>query len=179
MKQGKFAADDNKLANRTKAGHSSYVSEEQPQCDWCHQPLTDDDLMKSRLLGLDSLQTAVCSACFAERRLYEPPEGWPGSPSEWPFNLDRLAALAEPEVDEAVTCPRCGVVVRRSEFPTTQPEVVSTGDGEVVVLGGLAGEEVVVTSSSGNGDEPATRYVRIVFDGIVAHECGDQPIHWA
>jgi hypothetical protein len=88
------------------------------------------------------------------------------------------AGVAESEEsDMEATCPRCGTVVRRSaiEFPPIpEPEVIAIGPDAAVAIGALATEETWVRTFRGY-DESGTRWAQIVFDGVVAHECGDRP----
>jgi hypothetical protein len=60
------------------------ASDDQANCDWCYEPLTDDDRSQSRALGLDAEQSWACRTCIASNRTCEPPGGWEVDPAEWP-----------------------------------------------------------------------------------------------
>ncbi len=83
------------------------------------------------------------------------------------------------ESDAEVTCPRRGDVLRRSDFefsPTPESEVIKIGSDEAVVRGGLGAQETRVSTFRRYGNDASVmRWAQIVFDGVLAHECGDRP----
>ena len=54
-------------------------------CDWCYRPLSAASIKESKSLGLDAEHSWCCKKCLTSGAYRSPPQGWDGTPSEWPF----------------------------------------------------------------------------------------------
>lgn len=59
---------------------------DQSYCDWCLAELSNSSIRASEELGLHREFAWACDTCVRRQAFREPPQGWDGPASAWPWN---------------------------------------------------------------------------------------------